>query len=62
MLEAVKRAYDRGAFDKAQPCPIEIDIVEVYLQILAAAYLVSIGFQSKHSSIAELSAIEYYIT
>jgi hypothetical protein len=54
MLEAVKRAYDRGAFDEAKPCPIEIDIVEVYLQILAPAYLVSIGFQSKHSLIADV--------
>ncbi len=54
MLEAVKRAYDRGAFDEAKPCPIEKDVVEVYLQILAPAYLVSIGFQSKHSSISDV--------
>ncbi len=54
LLESVKRAYDRGEFNQTDfdlACPVELEEVELYLQILAPAYFVSIGFQYSHSSL-----------
>lgn len=55
MLESVKRAYDKGAFDQTSPglmCPVDLKKIEIYLQILKPAYQVSIGLQSNQASIA----------
>ena len=54
MLESVKRAYDKKAFNEDLPCPINIETVEIYLQILTSAYKVSLGFQKNSSSISDL--------
>ena len=43
MLEAVKRAYDRQAFSDENPCPVDLETIEIYLQILAPACRVSVG-------------------
>lgn len=56
MFESVKRAFDRNMFDQDNielSSPIELEVVELYLQILKPAYLLSISFQLNHSSIAD---------
>ena len=52
MLESVKRAYDRGAFSDVE-CPLSLETIELYLQILKPSYLLNIFFQSNHSSISD---------
>ena len=54
MLESVKRAYEKGAFDEDEnQCPYDLKTIEMYHQILAPAYRVSLGFQKNSTSIAE---------
>ncbi len=56
LLESVKRAYDKNAFSKDDPekqCPIELDEIELYLQILKPAYIFSISMQKNNSTIAD---------
>ena len=53
MLESIKRAYDKKMFDSSADCPVGLDEVELYLQILKPVYLLSISFQNSHSSIAD---------
>ena len=54
MLESVKIAYDKGAFDTNDNlCPYDLKTIETYHQILLPAYRVSLGFQKNSSSIAE---------
>lgn len=53
MLESVKRAYDRGAFNEEIVCPVDQQTIELYIQVLKPAYLLSISFQLASSSIAE---------
>ncbi len=56
MLESVKRAYDKGAFDTENDelkCPADLKTVELYLQILRPCYFASIYWQTNHSSIAD---------
>ena len=41
LLESVKKAYDNGAFseiDMEKKCPIDLETVEIYLQILKPVY------------------------
>ena len=52
MLESIKRAYDRGAFNDNFPCDIDLKTIEIYLQILKPAYKLSIKFQKNSSNIA----------
>ncbi len=55
MLESVKRAYDAKLFENDQIiCPVDLETIEVYLQILAPAYRVSVGFQRNLSTISEV--------
>ena len=53
MLESVKKAYDRNVFNEDNVCPISLETIETYLQILAPAYRVSIGFQKTTSTILQ---------
>jgi hypothetical protein len=54
MLESVKRAYDRGVFNGVIECPIDLKTIEIYLQILAPAYRVSVGLQKTSSTISDI--------
>ena len=54
MLESIKRAYDRGAFNDNFPCDIDLKTTEIYLQILKPAYKLSIKFQKNSSNIADI--------
>ena len=54
MLESIKRAYDRGAFNDNFPCDIDLKTTEIYLQILKQAYKLSIKFQKNSSNIADI--------
>lgn len=55
MLESVKCAYDKGAFnDEDIKCPYDLKKIETFHQILAPAYRVSLGFQKKSTSITEV--------
>jgi hypothetical protein len=54
MLESIKRAYDRGAFNDNFPCDIDFKTIEIYLQILKPAYKLSIKFQKNSSNIAHI--------
>ncbi|RNA41797.1 hypothetical protein BpHYR1_051765 [Brachionus plicatilis] len=54
MLESVKRAYDKGAFNENNlelKCPVQLKTIETYIQILKPAYLFSIGLQNNNTSI-----------
>lgn len=52
MLESIKRAYDNNLFENHE-CPIDLKTLEIYLQILAPAYRVSLAFQKNSSSISD---------
>ncbi len=54
MLESVKRAYDKKAFDDEIVCPVDLKSIEIYLQILNPAYRISLGFQKNSSTIADV--------
>ena len=54
MIESVKRAFDKGAFENENKCLIDLETIETYHQILAPAYRVSLGFQKNSSSIADV--------
>lgn len=55
MLESVKRAYDKGLFDAGSvECPVPLETVEAYIQILKPAYLLSVSFQKRNSSIGDV--------
>lgn len=57
MLESVKRAYDRNLFDSNDvdlACPVDLQTIETYLQILKPSYLLSVSLQSNFSSIADV--------
>ena len=54
MLESIKRAYDRGAFNESFLGPIYLYTTEIYLQILKPAYKLSIKFQKNNSNIANV--------
>lgn len=54
MLEAVKRAYDKNAITEENQCPVGLETIETYLQILAPAYRVSVGLQKTSSTIADI--------
>ena len=56
ILESVKRAYDKNAFIESNPdkrCPVAIEKIELYLQILKPVYLLSIALQNNNSSISD---------
>ena len=56
VLESVKKAYDRGAFDNSIPeqtCPVTLAVVENYLKILKPAYMLNINLQYNSSTIMD---------
>ena len=56
-LETIKKAYDHGIFNDKNiqlALPVEISVVESYIELLKPAYLVNIGFQSNSGSIADV--------
>ena len=54
VLESVKRAYDRGAFNEIKGlCPVPLETVEIYLQIMKPAYDLSINLQYNDSTICD---------
>ncbi len=62
LLISDKRAYDKGAFDNNIQCPVDNELIEIYLQILLPAYQVTLGFEKNRSSIADvIPAILYLI-
>lgn len=57
ILESTKKAYDKNAFDQNDQercCPVSIEKIELYLQILKPLYLLNIVLQSNHSTIADV--------
>ena len=55
MLESIKRAYDRDAFNKNFPCDIDLKTTEIFLQILKPAYKLSIKFQKNIGNISDIN-------
>ena len=56
MLESVNKTYSENLFAETNSkfkCPIKLETIEIYLQILKPAYLLNISFQNNHSSIAD---------
>lgn len=56
LLESTKRAYDNNMFNENNSeatCPVDLRTIEIYLQILKPAYLLSLAFQLSSSSIAD---------
>ncbi len=54
MLLSVSKAFKKNLFNEANQCPVDIQIVEIYLGILEPAYVLSQQFQFNHSSIADV--------
>ncbi len=54
MLESFKKAYERNAFPEGFPCPIPLEKIETYMQILLPAFKFNLIMQKKHSSIADV--------
>ncbi len=53
MLESIQRAYKSSLFNNNDcVCPVSLEDIETYLQILKPAYLVSNGFQKNDCSIS----------
>ena len=48
-----QRAYKKNAFTENE-CPIRIEVIESYIQILMPAYKLNLGFQSSFLSIADV--------
>jgi hypothetical protein len=53
MLLSVKKAYDKGLFESFG-CPVSLQDIEKYLQILKPVYILSQQYQYNHSSIADV--------
>ena len=54
VLESVLRAYKKNIINDELKCPVSFEKIEIYLQILAPAYRVSLGFQKNGTSIADV--------
>ena len=54
LLLSTKKAYDKGAFSKGAQCPVSLQTIETYFQILKPLYLLNVSFQSNHSTIADV--------
>ena len=56
MLLSTKRGYEKKAFKQNDPelkCPVPLNTIETYLQILKPLYLLNVSWQSSHSTIAD---------
>ena len=54
VLESVLRAYKKNIINDELKCPVSFEKIEIYLQILAPVYRVSLGFQKNGTSIADV--------
>jgi hypothetical protein len=54
VLLSNKRAYDKGAYDGEIKCPIELETIEIYIQILQPAYFTTLGWEKNSASIADV--------
>lgn len=55
MLESVKRAYDRGCYEESNfQCPVPLDTIELYLQILKPAYILTNNWQREKAGIHDV--------
>ena len=45
LLYSAKRAYDKGAFDGDIKCPVELEVIEMYIQVLLPAYEFTLGME-----------------
>lgn len=59
LLESTKRAYDKNMFDEQLQCPVSKEKIELYLQILKPAYILSLKFQYHDSNIGDLIPCNY---
>ena len=59
LLESTKRAYDKNMFSEQLKCPISKEKIELYLQILKPAYLLSLKFQYQGSTIGDVIPCNY---
>ena len=62
ILESTKRALDKKAFDQSDDekrCPINVEKIETYLQILKPLYLLNISLQSNYSTIGDVLPGKY---
>ena len=54
LLFSNKRAYDKGAYDEVNTCPISLEVIETYIQILKPVYFTTLGWEKNSSSIADV--------
>jgi hypothetical protein len=54
LLLSNKKVYDKGAFNDKIKCPIELETIETYIQILMPSYGVTLGWEKNGSSIADV--------
>jgi hypothetical protein len=54
MLLSVKKAYDKKMYDGENRCSVDLRTVEIYLQILQPAYILSLQLQLNHLTIADI--------
>lgn len=62
MLESVKRAFSKGAFNQENEelrCPVSLETVDTYYGILKKVYFVSLDFQKTNSSISDIIPSKY---
>ena len=52
-FDSAKRAYLAGAFTKSE-CPVQIEIIDSYLEVLSPAYIVNLEMQYKKASISQI--------
>ena len=54
MLAAFQKAYKRDAFHENNPCPISLEVIECYMQILLPAFNFNLIMQKNSSTIADV--------
>ena len=55
ILFSVKRAYEKGAFDyDGLDCPIELETIEAYIQVLLPALKITLNWEKNNTSIGEV--------
>ena len=54
MLDSFHRALKKQAFPPDAPCPVSLEVLELYLQILQPAFQFNLIMQKSKSSIADV--------
>ena len=54
MLEAFQRAYSRNAFPEEKPCPVSLEVIEKYMQILLPAFNFTTMMQGTTTTISRV--------